>query len=72
VTPARVREIRALLGLSWPALAEAMGRVDDRALRRWGSGRQPVPARDAAWLEACAAAGAVVPRAAGEKDRPSR
>jgi hypothetical protein len=51
-----------LLGLSWPALARAMGRADDRALRRWASGRQEIPPVDAAWIEACAAAGAVVER----------
>lgn len=62
MTPERVREVRVLLGLSWVALARAMGRSDERALRRWASGRQEVPPADAAWLEACAAVGAVVER----------
>jgi transcriptional regulator with XRE-family HTH domain len=62
VTSARLREVRGLLGLSWAALARAMGRADDRALRRWASGRQAIPEADAAWLEACAAAGRVLPR----------
>jgi hypothetical protein len=73
VTADRLREVRALLGLSWPALAAAMGRADDRALRRWASGRQAIPAADAAWLEACAAAGAVLPRPGrgGQEDSQS-
>lgn len=62
MTPGRLRAIRAALGLSWVALARAMGRSDDRGLRRWASGRQAIPPAAAAWLEACSAAGAVVPR----------
>lgn len=62
MTAEGLRAFRARLGLSWAALARAMGRADDRALRRWASGRQEIPAADSAWLDACDVAGAVLPR----------
>jgi ribosome-binding protein aMBF1 (putative translation factor) len=60
MTPTRLRECLDLIGWSQRALADTLGLHETR-VRRWATGRYPVPDNVAAWLERLAKAHAAHP-----------
>jgi hypothetical protein len=63
MTPDRLRECLALLHWSQRGLAEILY-CDDRLIRRWAQGSEPVPESIARWLERLASALEASPRVA--------
>lgn len=54
MVPVRFREVLRLLHWSSRSLADMLG-CDERVIRRWAAGENPVPPSIAAWLEQRAA-----------------
>jgi hypothetical protein len=61
MTPDRLRECLALLHWSQRGLAEILF-CDDRLVRRWAQGSEPIPQSIAGWLERLADTAEAMPR----------